>query len=534
MQVRDAQDLVATRFFAATIASTESFTNLVDAETAVRGYALTANPADLEPLTALTQPETQSEVTKRRLEILRDVVDDDPELQASYSRASEDARRWFREWAQPVIESVRLGGPTAVSTDEIERGRDLFDTLRTDYNSYLAVLQDRRTEAREDLRTQTDLLFVAVITSALVAFGVALALWYLLQRWVTRPVGELAAETRVVRSGNLRHAVVGTGPPEFVALGQDVDVMRRGLVAQLEEVERARGEIEDARTRLEEQAQDLQRSNRELEQFAYVASHDLQEPLRKVASFCQMLERRYKGQLDERADQYIAFAVDGAKRMQQLINDLLAFSRVGRMSSGQTEVDLDTCLRNALRNLSSAIEESGAQVTSDPLPTVRGEGPLLTQVFQNLVGNAVKFRGEAAPQVHIGVRREGDVWELCCRDNGIGIEPQYAERIFVIFQRLHPKDEYEGTGIGLALCRKIVEFHGGRIWIDTEQTGASGTTFRWTLPALPEDPANQTVAMGTFAGASTVQGETRGTPPPSDHGAPALADAATDMSGHAQ
>nr|WP_231134987.1 sensor histidine kinase [Motilibacter deserti] len=521
MQVRETQERVATDYFAATISSTESFTNLVNAETAVRGYALTGNTKDLEPLTPILRPETQSAAAQRRREILREVVAADPELNAAYRKATDDAVRWFRTWAEPVMDAVRLGGTTAVDTAEIERGRDLFDALRTDYTSYLEVLQSRRTEARESLQGQTNLLFGAVLASVLVVAVIAVGLWALLQRWVTRPVGELAAETRLVRSGDLRHEVAGTGPPEFVALGQDVDAMRRGIVAQLEEVERARAEIEDARVRLEAQAQDLQRSNRELEQFAYVASHDLQEPLRKVASFCQMLERRYKGQLDERADQYIAFAVDGAKRMQQLINDLLAFSRVGRISAGQTEVDLDTCLRHALRNLSSAIEESGAEVTSDPLPTVRGEGPLLTQVFQNLIGNAVKFRGEDAPRVHIGVRQEGGFWELCCRDNGIGIEPQYAERIFVIFQRLHPKDQYEGTGIGLALCRKIVEFHGGRIWIDTGGDEASGdgekgrgTTFRWTLPVLSGDQPDQTVATGTFAGSSSVQGETRGTTSP--------------------
>jgi light-regulated signal transduction histidine kinase (bacteriophytochrome) len=231
---------------------------------------------------------------------------------------------------------------------------------------------------------------------------------------------------------------------------------------------------------VEEQAEDLLRSNAELEQFAYVASHDLQEPLRKVASFCQLLERRYKGQLDERGEQYIEFAVDGAKRMQQLINDLLAFSRVGRLTSDFVDVDLSAALAQALTQLDMVVSEAGAQVTSDPLPTVQGENTLLVQLFQNLVGNGVKFSGGATPRIHIGVRRDGDMWEFCCSDNGIGIEPQYQDKIFVIFQRLHGRDVYGGTGIGLAMCKKIVEYHGGRMWLDTTVT--EGATFRWTLP----------------------------------------------------
>jgi light-regulated signal transduction histidine kinase (bacteriophytochrome) len=259
--------------------------------------------------------------------------------------------------------------------------------------------------------------------------------------------------------------------------------MRRRLVDQIAAVAAAGREIAEARERLEAQAAELQRSNRELEQFAYVASHDLQEPLRKVASFCQLLEKRYAGQLDERADQYIAFAVDGAKRMQRLINDLLEFSRVGRMVSEVSEVDLEECLGMALANLESAREEAAAEITWDQLPHVRGEAPLLTQVLQNLVGNALKFQAEGRrSRVHIGAVRNGDEWQFSCADNGIGIEPEYADRVFVIFQRLHPKDVYGGTGIGLAMCKKIVEYHGGRIWVDT--TVAEGTTIRWTLPAM--------------------------------------------------
>jgi light-regulated signal transduction histidine kinase (bacteriophytochrome) len=212
-----------------------------------------------------------------------------------------------------------------------------------------------------------------------------------------------------------------------------------------------------------------------------VASHDLQEPLRKVASFCQLLEQRYAGQLDERADQYIAFAVDGARRMQELINDLLAFSRVGRSGNALEAVDCNEVIRAARANLAALIEESGASLDVGPLPVVRGESSLLSLVFQNLIGNALKFRGEESPHVAIDARSHGDFWEFTCRDNGIGIDEEYGDRIFVIFQRLHSRAAYEGTGIGLAMCRKIVEHHGGRIWLSRDGD-APGSTFRFTLP----------------------------------------------------
>ncbi|MFL6130199.1 MAG: sensor histidine kinase [Mycobacteriales bacterium] len=312
-----------------------------------------------------------------------------------------------------------------------------------------------------------------LIAVGLVALLVVLAVG--VRRVVTRPISALAGEVRRVVDGDFEVAVVGTGPREVVELAGDVDRMRRRILAEL-------AALRAATERLDSQAQDLERSNTELEQFAYVASHDLQEPLRKVASFTQLLERRYHGQLDARADQYIAFAVDGAKRMQILINDLLAFSRVGRLLHEHVEVEADDLVAQALSNLSMAVEETGTEVTVDELPRVSGDVSLLTGVFQNLISNAVKFRGATRPRVHVGVRDAGDRWEFSVADNGIGIPPEYADRIFVIFQRLHPKDAYPGTGIGLAMCRKIVEYHGGRIWLDTD-TGA-GATFRFTLPKI--------------------------------------------------
>jgi len=225
---------------------------------------------------------------------------------------------------------------------------------------------------------------------------------------------------------------------------------------------------------------DLQRSNAELEQFAYVTSHDLQEPLRMITSYIQIIEEDYKGKLDADADQYIAFAVEGAKRMHTLINDLLAYSRVGTRGEPFMPVIVSNVLSAAAANLEVAIEESHAVVTHDRLPTVLGDESQLIQLFQNLLGNAIKFRSDATPMIHIGVEEAKDDWVFSVRDNGIGIDMKYAERIFVVFQRLHAREDYPGTGVGLAVVKKIVERHRGRIWVESEP--AKGSTFFFTLP----------------------------------------------------
>jgi PAS domain S-box-containing protein len=231
---------------------------------------------------------------------------------------------------------------------------------------------------------------------------------------------------------------------------------------------------------LEEKTEELARSNRDLEAFAYVASHDLQEPLRMVTSYVQLLAKRYKGKLDSDADDFINFAVDGAMRMWNLINDLLAYSRVGTRGHPFEPINCETILQQALDNLKVTMEESGAVVTHDSLPTVTADGSQLGQLFQNLIGNAIKFRGNERPRIHVSANRNGNGWTFSVRDNGIGIAPEYRERIFIIFQRLHGRQQYPGTGIGLAICKKIVERHGGRIWV--ESTPEKGATFYFTLP----------------------------------------------------
>jgi PAS domain S-box-containing protein len=267
----------------------------------------------------------------------------------------------------------------------------------------------------------------------------------------------------------------------------------RDLLANLKLIKDSNGDIlrideifsditnrKQAEENLKNTMEDLVRSNKELEQFAYVASHDLQEPLRMVSSYVQLLERRYKGKLDSDADEFIAYAVDGASRMQRLINDLLSYSRVGTRGKELKKVACSRALGQATANLSGVIEATGAVVTNDDLPTLKADEFQLIQLFQNLIDNAIKFRSKEPPRIHVSARKKEKEWLLSVSDNGIGIDPQYAERIFVIFQRLHERDKYPGTGIGLAICKRIVERHGGRIWVESEPR--KGSTFFFTIP----------------------------------------------------
>ena len=263
------------------------------------------------------------------------------------------------------------------------------------------------------------------------------------------------------------------GRPIYNDQGQAVSYI--GIVMDI--TERKRAEHELSKTIL-----DLERSNKELEQFAYVASHDLQEPLRMVASYTQLLAERYGEQLDDKAKKFIEYAVDGAVRMQRLILDLLTLSRVTTRGSKIQLVDSNVALGMAIASLGESIRESNALVTNDELPQVMADQTQLAQVFQNLISNAIKFRDANPPLIHISARADGPNWLFSVKDNGIGIDPQYKDRIFEIFQRLHTREEYPGTGIGLALCQRIVNRHGGEIWLDSNP--GEGSTFYFTIPKI--------------------------------------------------
>jgi signal transduction histidine kinase len=471
VNLNDSRDRVVDVIDPAAVTAQQLDNALVNQETGVRGYALSAQRSFLTPYTQGLSAENAAAASLRRVAgqisaaTTRDL--DSVVSQADY---------WRARYAEPTISQVNRTGKPVVSAD-IVTGKTDFDALRARVAVLESDIAGTRGRAVASLSNDSDVLdgvFIAVAIG--LAFIVAL-LALGLRATAIRPLHALAAQARRVADGDFEHEVTVRGPREITSLADDVNTMRERILREL-------STTKQANAILQAHAAELQRSNSELEQFAYVASHDLQEPLRKVASFSQLLQRRYAGKLDARADQYIEFAVDGAKRMQALINDLLAYSRVGRSAREPALVPSDAALTQARANLAEQIEQTGATIETGHLPLVLAELPLLIAVFQNLLSNALKFSGDKPPRVVITVRRDEPFWLFSFSDNGIGIEPEYAERVFVIFQRLHERSAYEGTGIGLAMTRKIIEYFGGRIWLDTACT--EGARFLFTLP-MPEE-----------------------------------------------
>ncbi|WP_425577095.1 sensor histidine kinase [Streptomyces enissocaesilis] len=464
---------------------------LLDQETGVRGYLLTGDEALLEPyrrgLTAETRArERLAELTRRS-----------PRQTADLRAVDRAARTWREDFAAPAVAGERETGDDAAAS--VAGGKRPFDVVRERLEAQQTRLEQDQTRARaalEAARSERDRALYAVIVAFLLT-GVALAA--LLHFTVVRPLAAVRTAARRVAGGDFDHHIPARGPADLRAVARAVEAMRLRVVTELITSKSSEAALTRQAADLDAHAVELRRSNEELEQFAYVASHDLQEPLRKVASFCQLLEKRYGDQLDERGTQYIAFAVDGAKRMQILINDLLTFSRVGRLNDAQEAVALDTVVDRAVRNLAAAVEETDARVDRpQELPEVTGDPTLLTMLWQNLIGNAVKFRApERTPHVEITVDRaeEPGFWQFAVADNGIGIPAEFADKVFVIFQRLHARDTYAGTGIGLSLCKKIVEHSGGRIWIDTTRTEGSRLVF--TLPDAASQTASEPSAEGS-------------------------------------
>jgi signal transduction histidine kinase len=455
---------------------------LLNQETGVRGYALSGTPASLEPYTSGVA--SQKALVANMTEYVHDrsAVGDD--LTVVQDRV--DA--WRAAVAAPAIAKVQAGDTAGARTLLADADPGMFDAVRAAVTTLQTDVQGVRDVAVVSLKRTTHQVVWELIAAAVIVLITGLLLVLLLRRLVTKPVHELAATVRIVAAGDFNHTIDLAGPPEVAALGRDVDDMRRRIVDDLRVVERANESVAQANAQLHQHALELVRSNEDLEQFAYVASHDLQEPLRKVASFCQLLQRRYAGRLDERADQYISFAVDGAHRMQRLVNDLLEFSRIGRIETDLVAVDLEAITNAIAQEFRAGVAASGGAITITDLPTVTGQADLLVALITNLVSNAVKFRRQGVPiRVAVTGRAVGTDWQITCADNGIGISPEHADRVFVIFQRLHSRDLYPGTGIGLAIAKRIVEYHGGRIWVDGT-AATEGAVIRFTLPMTPRIP----------------------------------------------
>jgi signal transduction histidine kinase len=434
--------------------------SLLDAETGIRGYVASRRDVFLQPyFTGLARLPSQTST-------LSALVAGDPEQIARSKDVERLSREELSHLAALRVLAERVDASRSLETRLLARGKTTMDDIRATLGA-MRRTADRALAAQQVAanRAEHGTVLGVIIRTAIGLLGGLVA--------VVLFTSGIVRRTDRIRDNALRLAKEEPllDPPE----GRD-EVGEAGIA-----LDHAADLLTERRDALVAQRAELERSNSELEQFAYIASHDLQEPLRMVASYVQLLERDYKGKLGEEADEFIGFAVDGAKRMQALIQDLLTYSRVGRGEVPTEPIELDAAFDRALNNLHAAIEESGASVAAEPLPTVVADESQMTQLLQNLIGNALKFHGDRPVEVRIGAERHNGEWTFGVRDNGIGIDPRHAERVFAIFQRLHTREEYPGTGIGLALCRKIVERHGGRIWV--ESAPGAGTTFRFTLPA---------------------------------------------------
>jgi signal transduction histidine kinase len=471
--------------------------SLLQQQSSVRGYVISREPSFLSPYTEGLATEHRAAAELRRL------IGRDQPMAADLTRVEQAAAQWRAQYAVPLIDLAKSGAPAGQATILLDGSEQAFTGLRGLFDTQNQHLSDQVIRGSASLgrvRAVTNWTFIIILIAFLVAAG---ALAVVLNYAVLQPLNRIRSSARRVVAGDFEHRIAITGPADLRAVASDIEAMRSRLVAAAEAARAAQEFAASQAADLDAQAAELIRSNAELEQFAYVASHDLQEPLRKVASFCQLLEKRYGDQLDERGRQYIDFAVDGAKRLQVLINDLLTFSRVGRGHEVRTEVPLGQPLDSAISALDAVIEDQGAVIDRpDELPAVNGDATLLAMLWQNLISNGIKFAREGEPpRITITCAEAPDsMWRICVADNGIGVAPEFSDKIFIIFQRLHGRDAYPGTGIGLALCKRIVEYHGGEISLDATYSG--GTRICFTLPRIrpakadPDDATSSASAEG--------------------------------------
>ena len=447
---------------------------LTDIDADVRNFLLSGNEAETRNYAA------HLKIFQINWQQTRALTADRPLQQQHLQTVSADFQVWQQQ-LQRVIEirransdtarSLRLTTPSALArATTLSAMRNTLEKMQHAEDDLLAQRQNEQEYLQE--RTERTLWIGAVFSILLTGGLLVLA----------------AANTRRLYEANR----------DLEQSNLKLEFARREAEQAKTAAEKAHLDIENAHQTIERANLELQRSNEELGHFAYVASHDLQEPLRAISGCVQLLQRRYEGQLDARADQFIAHAVDGAQRMQTLINDLLAYSRVGTRDQTFVAIEIETLIAQVKRSLSAQIAESGAQFTQDEMPIIHGDAQQLEQVWQNFISNAIKFRGDKAPQIHLGAARDAAnaSWTFSVSDHGPGIEPQYFERIWVMFQRLHTRSEYPGTGIGLAICKKIIERHGGTVSVESEV--GHGTTFRFSIPDAPNDnrPLNEAPEIG--------------------------------------
>lgn len=412
--------------------------DLLKAETSQRGFLLTKDESYVTAYDA-ARIDSRQEIAR-----LRGLTADNPTQQQSLDALEPLIARKFAVLGDRIAIRKQSGLEDAAESVREGAGREVMDEVRG------VIAQMSAEEGRLLVQRAKELEASSQQTKTVILLGNSLAIFFLSSAgWLIRK--------------------------EFVRRRQAEDEVRL-MNMHLE------AKVGERTAELAERAKDLERSNAELQQFAYVASHDLQEPLRMVASFTQLLAKRYGDKLDQDAREFIGYAVDGATRMQTLITDLLAFSRVGTQAKPLEPTDCDAVVNRVLAGLKLAVEESKATIRRDPLPRVMADPVQLGQLFQNILTNAIKFCSEGSPRIYISARQDGENWKFSIRDNGIGISPEHAERIFVIFQRLHTKVEYPGTGIGLAISKKIVERHGGKIWVEPSPGG--GSVFCFTIPVI--------------------------------------------------
>jgi len=393
----------------------------------------------------------------------------------------------LRHDPQPVLKrKITLGMNLGLPMQEATQGREGSGQM-IDYRGKKVIAAWRYVSSldwglvakidTEEAFSEAENLQRLIIMITAIVFVLAGIMAFSIAQSISGPIQKLTRGAEIVGKGNLDYKVGIPLKDEVGQLSRSFDQMTRNLKTVMASRDELNKEVAERKAAEES----LKRSNESLEQFAYVASHDLQEPLRVMSSYSQLLEKRYKNKLDQDANEFIDFIVDAAKRMQKLIADILAYSRVGRKDIAATKEDLNPLVQKVLDGMAATLESSAGTVTYDKLPMVTVHETSIMQVFQNLIGNALKFHGKAPPRVHISARKDGEEWVFSVRDNGLGIESQYHERIFQIFQRLHSREEYSGTGIGLSICKKIVTNYGGRIWVESEY--GKGSTFYFTILA---------------------------------------------------